>query len=106
MDLLIPLVALAGLALPIMAIIALVMAIGARERIRVIERRLAGLESALAAGAMPRAAPATEAPGARPQPPPEPIAQTGAEAIVPPEPAPAEVTGRSKCVNRDKSLGG
>ena len=73
-----------------MAIIALVMAIGARERIRLIERRLAGLESALAAGAMPRAAPATEAPGARPQPPPEPIVQTGADAIVPPEPAPAE----------------
>ena len=84
------LVILAGLALPIVAIIALVMAIGTRDRVRLIETRLAGIEAALAAGAVPRAAPPAEAPSAPPQPPPEPIPQTVAEPIAPPEPAPAE----------------
>ena len=90
MDTLIWLVILAGLALPIVAIIALVMAIGTRDRVRLIETRLAGIEAALAAGAVPRAAPAAEAPSAPPQQQPEPIPQTVAEPIAPPEPAPVE----------------
>ena len=89
MDTLIWLVILAGLALPIVAIIALVIAIGARDRVRLIETRLAGIEAALAAGAV--ASRGTGRGSAeRPTAPPEPIPQTVAEPIAPPEPAPVE----------------
>jgi len=45
------------IAFPVLAIVALVLAIGARERVRKLELRLAGLEGQLSGGALQPAPP-------------------------------------------------
>ena len=77
-------------AFPVVAIVALVMAIGARDRIRRLETQLAAIGAQLAAGGPTAASAAAETPRAQPEIRPEPIPTAIAEPIAPPQPAAAE----------------
>ncbi len=86
------LIGLVVLAFPILAIVALVMAIAARGRVNALEQRLAALERprAQAAAAPAMAPPPPEAPRPAAAPPPPPV--TPSPVMPPPPPRPAPVT--------------
>jgi len=95
MDGIFVLLVLAALAFPIIAIAALVMAIGAQGRVETLERRLTALEHQRASGpaaAAPAATVASRAPPPQPTPPAQPAAASPARVTAPPAaptPAPA-----------------
>jgi uncharacterized membrane protein len=89
------LIGLVILTFPILAIVALVMAIGARGRVNALELRLAALERRPAPAAAPAPAPAPPQPEPRPvaaTPPPPPITVSPAAPPPPPPPIPHPIS--------------
>src|SRR5579862_5660352 len=94
MDSLIPLIVILILAFPVIAIVAVVMAVTTRERLRATERRLVMLERRIEAGATapPRAAAPTPAPAPQAMPAPDTILSGPRPAAAAAEPPPAAPT--------------
>ena len=88
-------IVVAVLAIPVLAVVSIVMAMGTRERIKRLEFRIAGLEARLA-GAGGEAAPLEPVPSALPEPVPDTASETAAPPAEPVAPPPVATAPKPK----------